>query len=211
MTSSSARRYTTRHVKLAVALYLQGFGCPAVSREIGTRLGAPAPSVKWVYRCVTGAGIARSKSRALEVRWIRESGRDYDELRERAVALAAEKNFSRQQVAEELGVSSSFAKRQQRAVLGELAREFEIAVEEEGMLRMRHLAAWRRYYLADTPDVSERRERSSRCAELYLDGLTYTEISKKLRIPRGSIVGLLRMAGISVNRNHPKQTKDIAA
>jgi len=202
---SSAVRFTTRHVKAAIALYNTGLGCPSVKARLRARFGDPSPSEFWIRRVVRAAGLLRSTSRALELRWMRETGRDYDRLRPIALSLSRDRDLSLQQIADELGVSPNFARQLTVYARRRRAEELEGEVAPATLSNPKAFGAWRRAWLADTPETHARRERVARCAELYLEGKSYQEISAATGAPVGSIVKHLQSAGITPNRQPRKQ------
>lgn len=198
MSSPSARRFTTAHLRAMLPLYERGLS----TREIAATLAhqfSPSPSRQWVLDQAKRLGIARTRTRAMELRMVREMGRDYDALRDTAIRLATDENLTPRMIARRLGVSLTFARRCCRiagwlddidATARRRGKRFDRT--SRGMLR--------RLWLANIPATRRRRDRLNRVADLRRTGKTYREIHRETGTPLGSIGFLLRIAGLSKPR-----------
>jgi len=199
---SSAVRYTTRHIAAALALYETGLSSRGVARELAKQFD-PAPSNVWVDDLVRREGIARSRSRAMELREQTRRGRNYDAIRPLAFALARERQLSPRQIADELGVSRTFARRVCLSVARERDRVVEVCqvapVPGRGVRGV--LGMLRRSGFAETEETRRRRARLAEVADLYLNGATYREIQERTGVPMGTITFYVRTAGINPNRS----------
>lgn len=199
---NSDRRWTTRHLTAALELYEQGLSARRVAEELKRRF-SPAPSHEWVREQAHRAGVARTRSRAQELRNSNDNRRDYDALREAAISLV-ERGWTPREIAKELRVSRQFARRvcKEAGYLDELTgvegRPGTASRTSRGMLL--------RLWIADLPDTRRRRTRLELVAALRLAGRSYHQIARETGVPLGSISHLLRRAGILPTRQRARRS-----
>ena len=154
-------------LKEARRLYAEEeMSCRAVSRKLRERHGPLAPSQQWVYQQMQRLGLIRSKSETNRI-WQQRANRiDYSAAEEEAYRLFTEHAWSRNRIAEHLGVG--------RTTVGRWLHE-----EVEDLPSLSE-ATIRAYWDADTPEVRARWKRALAVFRMRTDqGLSYQQIHER--------------------------------
>lgn len=172
--------YKTRLRQEAKRLYASGMSCREVARELA-KTHSPTPTHESIRGWMAAAGILRGIRRALELRAIRERGKDYDRIRAIARRLSNEKQLSPSHIARVLGVQKSVIRRV-------LDRDQRLDSAE---------ATLRRNWQADLPDVHERLRKRELVVTLRERGATYPQIKATTGLSAATVYKYLREAGLT--------------
>lgn len=181
------RRRTDHKVRIgteAVALYRGGLSIELVAKELAKKY-SPAPSREWIRRYLKSSGVTRSRHQAQKLQAARRFGRNYDDVRRRACAIAEEKLWSAKRIARFLGVS-------EMTIRHALISAGHVLTKSEGRQRF----VWQAYL----PEVERRRAKRAQVFCLRGLGKTYAEIADETGLSESTVGNYLRHFGMKETR-----------